>query len=116
MGADCHLSSSTKGQPKRRGAGPWQEEINGRFPWVVSVGYAIISMYGNSFDFSGSLTEGNMFITYMEKTSGIVTRANFERHTQIRTMRRYPARKYEIIDADLTPEPVRLVRVQRAAR
>lgn len=57
-----------------------------------------------------------MYITYMERSSGVVTRAYFERHTQIRTMRRYPARRYAIIDADLTPEPVRLVRSQRSAR
>lgn len=59
---------------------------------------------------------GHMYITYMEKTSGIVTRAYFERHTQTRTMRRYPAKRYAIIDADLTPRPVRLVSVQRSAR
>lgn len=57
-----------------------------------------------------------MFITYMERSSGIVTRAYFERHTQSRTMRRYPAGRYAIIDADLTPEPVRLVRMPRRER
>lgn len=50
-----------------------------------------------------------MFVTYREKCSGIVTRAYFERHTQSRTMRRYPARRFEPIDSDFTPKPIRLV-------
>lgn len=50
-----------------------------------------------------------MHITYRSKMDGSVTVAAFERHTMSRTMRRYPARAYEIIGGEFAGCPVRLV-------
>lgn len=42
-----------------------------------------------------------------------MTIAAFERHTMSRTMRRYPARRFEFVEGDFTPRTVQLVGMGR---
>lgn len=49
-----------------------------------------------------------MNIRYRDRETGAVTMALFERHTMSRTMRRYPARQYDIIGCDLSARPITL--------
>ena len=51
-----------------------------------------------------------MNIRYRDRETGAVTMALFERHTMSRTMRRYPARQYEIIGCDLSARPIALAK------
>lgn len=55
-----------------------------------------------------------MYMTFVNRESGMATRAYFRKSTMIRTMRRY--RCQEIIDADLTPRPIRLANARRVVR
>lgn len=54
-----------------------------------------------------------MHIRYRDKSTGAVTVAMFERHTMIQTMRRYPARRYEIIGGDFMGKTIQLVGAHR---
>ena len=56
-----------------------------------------------------------MQIKYQDRTTGLMTIAAFERHTMSRTMRRYPARRFEFVEGDFTPRTVQLVGMVRQA-
>jgi hypothetical protein len=49
-----------------------------------------------------------MHIKYQDKKTGIMTLAHFDRHTMSRTMRRYPAKAYDLVGGDFSPRPIRL--------